>query len=339
MTRAILLVLAILALAAPAAADDKAAAKAHFASAEAHFRAGEYREAIEGYTSSHELFPAPVLLFNIGLCHERLGEKQQAIEKYRAYLAAEPTGARSGEARTRVETLTKLIAAEKTAAAEKRRAAIAVKRAAIVRLRAEGKHAELAAELEVLYELEPDPELIFELAVAREQAGQRDQAIAAYDRYLSTEAPRRGEEARRRRDALKAPPAEPVRRAEPVPITRPEEPDVEPETPSLAPPIIATGASITALAIGIVFGARSAGTRNDLEDLLDDGSPPLDDSDPRFDSGKRDALIANVSFGAAVACAAISGYLWYRFVARTREAQRGTRVTAGPGRVGLEVRW
>lgn len=326
---------ATLAGAAPAFADDKAAAKAHFESAEAHFRSGEYREAINGYASSHKLFPAPILLFNIGLCHERLGEKPRAIEKYRAYLAAEPDGPRAGEARTRVETLTKLIEAEKAAAADKRRAAIAEKRAAIIQLRSEGKHDELAAELAALHQLEPDPELLFEIASARERAGQRSEAIAAYETYLSTEAPARGDEARRRRDAL----------ARPAEQTGPGSDIVKPgpvaaESPSLAPPIIATSAAIGGLAIGAIFGARSAGARDDLEELIEEGTPPLDDRDPRLDGGKRDALIANIAFGASLASAAVAGYLWYRFVGKTREAQqRNTRLTAGPGQVGLEVRW
>lgn len=318
----------------PALADDKATAEAHFRSAEAHFQAGNFRAAIAGYTDSYALFPAPILLFNIGLCHEKLDEKQQAIDKYREYLASEPTGARSAEARTRAGNLERLIEAERNAAENEKRAAIAEKKAAVATLRGEGKHAELAAALAELYDLEPDAELIFEIAAAHEQAGERARAVEQYDRYLATEAPSRADEARRRRDALKQPVVT-------GPGPRPIDPGAE--RPSMLLPIAASSVTLVTFAVGAFFGFSSATLRGELEDTSDEVDPPLDNSDPRFDDGETNAKIANVMFAASAVTAAVSGYLWYRFISKSRETSAATSMSVAPTRggavAGVEVRF
>lgn len=337
----------VMASAAPASADDRAQAEAHFRSAEAHFQSGNYRAAIRGYQDSYELFPAPLLLFNIGLCHQKLGEKQKALDKYREYLKKEPGGPKSAEARTRAEALEELIATEKAAAAQKRRAQIAELRAQIVTLRADGKHSELARALGELNALEPDPELVFDRAAAHEQAGETDAAIEQYGAYLSTENPSRGDEARERLEALR-------KKGDgndgndgggngnnvvgPGPGPGAARPD---GGPSLVLPMVTTGATVVTLSLGALFGFSVTTTRDELEGEIDEADPPLDSNDPRFGDIDRNSKIANVLFLATAVGAGVSAYLWYRYVSAKRTPTGSLTVAPqrGGANVGVQVRF
>jgi tetratricopeptide (TPR) repeat protein len=106
-----LLLIAIAAAPAAAQSDDVDRAKKHFEVAELHFNEGEYRQAIDQYRKAHALSQEPLLLFNVGLCFEKLDDRASAIASYRDYLDAEPTGARASEARYRIEKLEKEAAA------------------------------------------------------------------------------------------------------------------------------------------------------------------------------------------------------------------------------------
>lgn len=68
----------------------RARAAAHFQKAEQSFEKGYYRDAIREFEAAYRLAPHPDLLFDLGQCHERLGDVVEAIERYRAYLKAVP---------------------------------------------------------------------------------------------------------------------------------------------------------------------------------------------------------------------------------------------------------
>jgi tetratricopeptide (TPR) repeat protein len=55
-----------------------------------HYFRGDYRGAMSLLTQAYEIFPEPVLLYNMGRTAERLGETETALQAYRRYLAAEP---------------------------------------------------------------------------------------------------------------------------------------------------------------------------------------------------------------------------------------------------------
>jgi hypothetical protein len=71
-------------------AESVTAARQHFQSGKQLFDAGDYRGAIREFDAANRLAPAPLLLFNIGLAYERLGENGPALQHFQAYLAQMP---------------------------------------------------------------------------------------------------------------------------------------------------------------------------------------------------------------------------------------------------------
>lgn len=55
-----------------------------------HYGAGRYEQAAEGFRQAHEVDGAPVFLFNIGRCMERLGRPADAIAYLERYLIESP---------------------------------------------------------------------------------------------------------------------------------------------------------------------------------------------------------------------------------------------------------
>jgi tetratricopeptide (TPR) repeat protein len=119
----VLLAAACLALAtlaaAPAAAQDspaEAEARSVFDAGQVAFTAGHYADALVYFKRSYDLSHRPALLFNIGLCHDRLREDDAAIEAYDRYLAEVPTAANRGEVDGRLEALRRARARREQAA-------------------------------------------------------------------------------------------------------------------------------------------------------------------------------------------------------------------------------
>lgn len=108
---ALLAALAI--LAAPIAvrtarADNTAEARQHYQKGKQLFDSGDYRGAMAEFASADRLAPSPLLEFNIALCHERLGEKSEAVRRYRLYLDRVP----DAQNRTQVEQKIQALEAE-----------------------------------------------------------------------------------------------------------------------------------------------------------------------------------------------------------------------------------
>jgi tetratricopeptide (TPR) repeat protein len=94
--------------AAPAAAQmspAEAEARSVFDAGEVAFTAGHYADALVYFKRSYALSSRAALLFNIGLCHDRLREDDEAIEAYDRYLAEVPLAANRGEVDRRLEAL------------------------------------------------------------------------------------------------------------------------------------------------------------------------------------------------------------------------------------------
>jgi hypothetical protein len=111
---AVLVVTALLFMGGRAHAQDpKAQAKQHFAAGEARFKAGDYRGAITEFAAADALVPSPILSYNIGLCHERLGEDQLAVQRYRDYLERRPDAANRPAVEARIQAAEQRLAAKK----------------------------------------------------------------------------------------------------------------------------------------------------------------------------------------------------------------------------------
>src|SRR5688572_28062146 len=70
------------------------------------YAAGNYPAALHAFQRAYALIAEPNLLFNIAGCHERLGQRRQAIEYYRWFLDS-PSGNPEGRRRA-IEALSRL---------------------------------------------------------------------------------------------------------------------------------------------------------------------------------------------------------------------------------------
>ncbi len=110
-----------LAAQAPAAAQGKPSpaarktAREHYEKAKAFQEAGRYAEAIAEYEEAHDAVPDPAFVYNIARCLHMSGERDQAIEKYEAYLAERPKGEIAEEAKSFAAELRAEAEAEKEA--------------------------------------------------------------------------------------------------------------------------------------------------------------------------------------------------------------------------------
>jgi tetratricopeptide (TPR) repeat protein len=306
-------------------------ARVRFEQGEAYFKAGTYDRAVEEYRAAYALVPRPGLLFNIGLCYEHLDDEASAIDHYDRYIAADPTGAKTTEARARREALARKLDAKRAAADVARRATD--ERAAGLRAAGVGDHDEALERLTASYALVPEPEVLFELAEA--YLGKGDDLLAAteYRRYLSTSAFAHRERASERLREIEARSAG----------TEPEAP-VPTRRGSLKPAIVAYSAAGVAAVVGIVYGVKSRSTLGTIDDELATGTPPLDTGDPRFDDGRLAARNADIAFAIAGAAAITGAVLTWRALRTGRPVRPGEAVvvpttSATSAGVGIEVVW
>lgn len=106
----ILLVLVGLALTTtvPANAQDataEAEARSVFDAGQVAFNDARYGDALVYFERAYRLSHRPALLFNIGLCHDRLRDDAAAIEAYERYLAEVPSAPNRREVDGRLEAL------------------------------------------------------------------------------------------------------------------------------------------------------------------------------------------------------------------------------------------
>lgn len=80
----LLLIVAILLPFGAAAQDD--IARIHFDAGQAYYNAGEYEQAITEFNAAYRISPRPLLLYNISMAYERLGDLPNAIENLDRYL-------------------------------------------------------------------------------------------------------------------------------------------------------------------------------------------------------------------------------------------------------------
>ena len=90
-------------------------AKKHFQAGEEALAAQDWDKAIAEYRAAYELAPLPGFLFNLGQAYRFAGDKRQALDFYKKYLAAAPTGSGAPVAKVQIQELTKAIAADDAA--------------------------------------------------------------------------------------------------------------------------------------------------------------------------------------------------------------------------------
>jgi tetratricopeptide (TPR) repeat protein len=128
MTRWFFVVMVVMARVAIADPTERAKAAAHFKQGQEFFKVADYDRAITEYEAAYALSNEPLLIFNIGLCHDRAKRPDKALEAFQRYLAVAPTGDVADEAREDVARLTPIVD-QLRRAAEQAREADAARRA------------------------------------------------------------------------------------------------------------------------------------------------------------------------------------------------------------------
>ncbi|MCC7539134.1 MAG: tetratricopeptide repeat protein [Deltaproteobacteria bacterium] len=224
-------------------------------------------------------------------------------------------------------------------------------------LYAEGRYEEAAAELERALQLDPGaPVLVYNVALVHERLGNLDRAIEYYARYLlvlpddQTEERERTEatlrrlrgaaaQQRRQTDAdRRQRERERIAAAELARQQALRERQGDGEGPSDRRPrrrgrfdvaVIATGgAAIGLAAVGTVFGVMAMSSRSDVEDFVVGETGTLDERTDLADGASRDALIADVLFGAAIGAGATAALLYFLRDAPEDDAERPARARA-----------
>jgi tetratricopeptide (TPR) repeat protein len=86
-------------------------ARAHYKQGVAHFNLDEWKPAMEEFKTAYRLYPDPTFLYNIALCHRKLGEHAEALSFYKKYLR-EPGAKNRDEVQRRIAELETIVAAE-----------------------------------------------------------------------------------------------------------------------------------------------------------------------------------------------------------------------------------
>ena len=105
-----LVIVAVLAVAAPALADDAADAKSHYQKATAHYAVGEYKEAAAEYEAAYKAKQDPALLYNAAQSHRLANDNQKALLLYKNIVKLYPTSKYAAESKDRIEKLEQAIA-------------------------------------------------------------------------------------------------------------------------------------------------------------------------------------------------------------------------------------
>lgn len=254
-----------------AASDDerRTEARAHYAEAERHFAAGEFAEAYTGYRAANDLISAPQTLYKMAIARDKQGLVEETIAGYEAFLAAGPPPAMD----------------EKAAAARERLGELKKRVPVRVHLRSDPPGAEVSIDGSPVPGTTPFDAKVVPGAhkVRFTSAGH-----ATVERDLEVVAGRPGDLLAVLPVGSADAPPEPVVVA-PAPVEPPEAPRAESRSRSL--PYALLGGAVVGAAVGTVFGLRALSSKRDFE-----AAP----TGAQADKTERDALIADIAFGAGL---------------------------------------
>ena len=90
-------------------------ARKHFDEGAKAYKLGEFARAVDEYRKSYELYPAALLLFDLGQAYRKLGQNEKALFTYQQYLTEAPTGRFRRVAEEMVTTLEDLVKRQRAA--------------------------------------------------------------------------------------------------------------------------------------------------------------------------------------------------------------------------------
>lgn len=97
----------------PAQSLTKEMAKRHYQNGAAYYERANYTMALEEFERAYRLETAPELLYNMGRCHEGLGQLDRAIQRFEAFLKAKPDANNAPVVQARIVNLRKQLEARK----------------------------------------------------------------------------------------------------------------------------------------------------------------------------------------------------------------------------------
>jgi tetratricopeptide (TPR) repeat protein len=98
---------------APPTPEARAEARAHYEKAVTHFNANEYAAAAEEFLLVHKAVSQPALLYNAAQAFRLGGERDKALENYRAFLKAAPAAKQRPDVERRIAELEHKVVAVK----------------------------------------------------------------------------------------------------------------------------------------------------------------------------------------------------------------------------------
>ena len=123
-------------------------AKALFAEGNEHYNLGEFAQALERYKLAYRVKPLAAFQFNIAQCHRKLGQYQDAIAMYQAYLVGTPNAANKATIESLIAESKKALADERARESESERARLATEQKKAEEAR-KAQEAQAAADAEV----------------------------------------------------------------------------------------------------------------------------------------------------------------------------------------------
>jgi len=96
-TNLLILVALLFGATSVAYADDRGEAKAHYQSGVKLYNSGDYPGAIHEFTAAQAIAPADLNNYNLALCYDKLGDVDNGIKFYRAYLDKAPNADKRAE--------------------------------------------------------------------------------------------------------------------------------------------------------------------------------------------------------------------------------------------------
>jgi len=146
----------------------------YFEQGTAHYKAGRYGEALKTFDRANELNPNPIVRYNQAACLDKLGQREQAVEKYKSYVAIAPHAADATKVRDRIAALEAQMTNLSRAAFDRGQAAYL-----------DGRYRDAASAFGEAYEVKSNPVFLFDRAESLDMAGDTDGAVRAYQQYLN----------------------------------------------------------------------------------------------------------------------------------------------------------
>ena len=85
---------------------NKQIAQKHYELGEKLYKTSDYPGALSNFIKAYKLAPLPAMLFNIGRCHEVMGQRREAIKYYLLYLEKAPKAKNKSVVEMRIVNLT-----------------------------------------------------------------------------------------------------------------------------------------------------------------------------------------------------------------------------------------